>query len=531
MRKRICFLLMLVIAATSLSGCSLTGCNKDNLRNDMGVICVGNYNGGLGYEWLQEVGRNFTQKTGIRVVIDNGKQTYNGEALMTSIKNNRQDIYFTTEVSYDDALTKNIFADITDVVKEKFETVDGVEMSIEDKMDPYLRTYFERNGSYHAIPFFSAIYGIVYDRDLFEGKKLLNLKGYTSQDGADNKPGTSDDGLPATWNDFKLLMRTMKATGVTPFTWSSMKYYRAAFMRSIWASYEGANDYMLNYSFSGEHSRLGEITPQNGYLLQTSGGKQAAIMAAFDIMENEEYYSDKAFLSSQTHVQAHEDFLYSTLEDSLPNGDTVKPIAMMIEGGWWENESRDIFDTMVGRGEQYAYGERNFGFMPFPRFEGIDGLENQTNTKTTLYSDGNSSVFINAASNKIDIAKEFLKFSTSNESLGILTRQTGVMRPYTYNMSNENFAKMTPYGKNVWEIYSDPNTELTTSYAAARIRQINSSFFNKYDFYSLIGSMPYDDPMLAINTNRGEFDYLTYYNNSVATYTKEKWEKELSSIW
>ena len=86
--------------------------------------------------------------------------------------------------------------------------------------------------------------------------------------------GTYDDGLPATWNDFVFLMEEMIRRGITPFTWANMSYYRTAMLKALWANYEGYDDYLLNYSFNGTHSSLGEIREDNGYILQNQGGKR-----------------------------------------------------------------------------------------------------------------------------------------------------------------------------------------------------------------------------------------------------------------
>lgn len=82
----------------------------------------------------------------------------------------------------------------------------------------------------------------------------------------DNKPGTYDDGLPETWEQFKRLLTRMVTRSITPFTWGGMyNTYAERFLNYIWASYEGVDDYMLNYTFNGEDSDVGEIDKSNGY--------------------------------------------------------------------------------------------------------------------------------------------------------------------------------------------------------------------------------------------------------------------------
>ena len=441
---------------------SFTSCNEDDgekIDPTKTQLYIGNYNGGLGYTWLQKAGDLFEEKyanvsfqsgkTGVQIMIDNNKDNYTGTQLMSSIKTARQDVYFTQDVNYYDAVANNLFADISDIVTEKFDSVDlgeGVKTySVEDKLSSELKNYFKVDGKYYGLPFASPIYGIVYDVDLFNQKRLYFLangevtgskdKGDVLSAGSDGIQGTYDDGLPATWEQFKVLMRKMIERGLTPFTWSGLyTYQRQAFLQSVWVSYEGYNDFMLNNSFSGTTDAGVEINNTNGYLLASQEGKLAALTAAYDIVSDTKDYSDNAFKTSQTHTGAQEEYLFSTVTD--------KPIAMLLEGGYWENEAKGTFGDMVTMyGSEYAYGTRRFGYMPIPKFIGTQGVTDQTNTKTALNSRLNATCFINASTSKMKLAKFFLQYTCSNEALSIFNVETGTTRNFNYVISAENYAK------------------------------------------------------------------------------------------
>ena len=535
MRKRLmAAVLSFACMATALS--SLVGCKNsgeiggEKIDPNREQLYVGNFNGGLGSEWMAELDKAFEEAyPQYQVIVDNKKLEYNGAQLAATMKTNRQDIYFTTEVNYFDFIAEGLFEDITSVVTEKFDTVDGETYSIEDKMEPTIRKYFNKDGRYYAIPFFTAVYGIVYDKDLFEENYLYGLSDYSDQFGPDGIEGTYDDGLPATWNDFLILMEEMIRRGITPFTWANMSYYRTAMLKALWANYEGYDDYLLNYSFDGEHSTLGTITPQNGYKLQQQGGKKAAVKAAYDIMNMEiagkKAYSSRVTGASQSNIAAQDEFI-SSCATANPQKDKY-PIAMMFEGGWWENEARPAFDDLVLEyGEEYGYKNRKFGYMPFPRFEGTDGVPNQTNRKPVLYSDIEASVFISANSPRKEIAKKFLQFSTTNAMLSMCTGYTGVVRPYKYKMLDKDLARMTEYGRDMYNLYSDENTSLVTAYNLSSIRRDHKGYFEDWDFGTNIGNIHYGDPIYAfsIEKNCSLSEYLRF---GTEKYTRESWEKML----
>lgn len=528
MNKKIVSLMLCALLACGtvsvFTGCSDPDDGGEKIDPNRTQLYVGNFNGGMRDDWLREMDNAFEAAyPEYQVIIDNAKDQFTGQQLDNNIKTNRQDMYFTTDADYFQFTAKGHYADITDVVTGKFENIDGTMTSIEDKMEPTLRKYFQKDdGKYYAIPFFTAISGFMYDRDLLIENRMLRQDGegnwiglerYSTQLGTDGIQGTEDDGLPATFEDFKIFLQQLRSRGIIPFTWcNTFPYYRITPLKAIVANYEGYDNYLLNYSFNGTHSVLGEITPKNGYKLQDIGGKAAALTFAKEVMSNEDNYSKQAFYATQSHIAAQEEFVQSAVSRS------GKPIAMLFEGSWWENEARPVFSAMEKEyGEKYAYGKRNFGFLPIPRFEG------QPNSERTLYSDLQSSVFISAYSKKIDIAKKFLRFTTTNEALAVCTRWTGVVRPYKYTIGEEDLQKMTPFGRSMWNAYNDPKAKLVTSYNLSDVRMNeNSLYFTNWDFGANIGGNLTTDPITAFKLNS---------NVSVADYLKQCKELYNESTW
>lgn len=511
--------------AFSFVGCSKGGAEVDETKTQ---LYIGNFDGGVGSAWFDEVKRLFEikfadavfedGKRGVQVWIDRHKDNFAGEVLFSRIESARQDVIFTNEINYPDFATKHRSADITDIVTEKSEKItddlgNEVLVSIEDKMNKSLADYYKwDDGKYYAIPFIDALYGIVYDAELFEDYGF-----YDDGPGPDGIRGTIDDGLPQTWEDFKKLILLMVNSGITPFTWSGLyQYYREAFMNSIHAGYEGFNDYLLNYTFSGTDDLLGEITPQTGWKLQQQNGRLAALKVAEFIFSSPNNYSSKAMGSSQSHIAAQEEFLISAT--------TSNRIAMLIEGGWWENEARDTFNEMGRKNSAYSYGNRKLGFMPFPKFIGGSDISDQKQTEglTLFSSHGRTVVCVKPNTTKMEAAKEFVKFTTSNEILAHLTVQTGVTRPYAYNLTQGQKDKMTPFGRMMWEIVSHEKTSVAYNMKFHSGMYENSSYFENWPWVAKIGNDTDADVFRTFYNNRN-MTAQTYLQGMQAACSESNW--------
>lgn len=544
--KRAGAMVMTVLLAIGGVGCSLF---KGGESDDPNTLYVGNYQGGLGKTWLEEIAENFeAENPGINIEIDEEKDRFGDSMLLQNIRHFRQDVYFLNQATYSNYVNEGVLADITDVVTEKRQEtriVNGVEteqsVSIEEKMDDYLADYYKWvDGKYYAIPFYNSAFGAVYDVDLFDQMGYYFRDGYTSLEdnpfvttldqtaaggkrtaGADGEYGTFDDGLPATYDELFALMDEMKLDGVTPFMWNGQYYnYRERFLASLWADYEGKENYNLNSSFDGEYtfpagvltneeaaqwnavagadgSQTVKITNANAYLLQKQTGKRVAVQFAYDMIRGG-YYRTDSFDTTSSHLMAQINYLYSRQERA--------PVAFILEGSWWESEARDqgTFATMAEKYntdepyEQWGYGERRFAFLPVPK----DESSSNQDRRTLLSASGGSVVCINGKTSKLDLAKKFLAFAHSDESLRIFTRVTGVPRAYDYELSQEDLAQMTYFSRNLWEIYSDDQTDIVYhTIFDNTMRSTEKSYFNVWAFGATnVGGIDYSEPLLAFRT-------------------------------
>ena len=503
--------LLLVATSMALTACGGGGGTTSGPNNDKKVdvdktqLYVGVYDGALGYQFALQYASEFeelykdvsfeTGKKGVQIFIDIDKAAMEGASLETTMPNVRQDVFFSADSQYNALVQKGVVGNITNVVTGLNYDANGewvgfgkgtttLQSRMEDHFKVHLNVGTEAEPQYYALPNFSSPAGIFYDVDLFKENGYFD-----GGNGPDGVAGTYDDGLPATWEDFKDLMDLMLLDNVIPYTVAGFSYwYTNKLTHAAWASYEGANDYMLNSTLSGTDNTLGPIDASNGYILQQQTGKLAALTAAYDMVSNPLYYSPSAFNNSQTHLVAQEEFVFSKATNSR--------IAMFIESAYWENEARPVFNEMGG---DDGWGKREFSLLTFPRFIGTEGVPDQDNTKNTINLSGSRSyVFTNAYSQKKALADEFVGYCHGTSALRTYTRLTGNPRAFDYELTDADLAEMTPQGRNIWEIYHDPNTEKTYDDAVHPFRLQTNTFLTSYDFGSLrkeISTVALTDPL------------------------------------
>lgn len=538
-------ILAVIIAGTVTLICT---CGKRNETYNGIVIdktktqlYVGNYDGGAGHEWLNIAIDGFEEeyksesfekgKTGVQVLPRNLKDEFMGTLLLENIADGKEDIVITGTISYADFVAADVLLDITDGVTA------GGENSAEKRMNESMRRTFdmgtESQSKYYGVPTLASLSGIVYDVDLFEDEKLYFGEGSTASrpvwTGAENKSagmdgekGTYDDGLPETWEQLKVLMTRMVTKNITPFTWSGMyDTYRQRFMNYIWASYEGADDFLLNYSFSGTDSDSGDIDYSNGYLLQKQNGKYAALKVAEYIVKNSTLYSENAMKTSQSHSQAQTEYLTSVEKE--------KRIAMLLEGTWWENEARGTFDGMIKYSPDYAYGVRRFGYMPFPRFIGSAGIPDTDQSKTTLLCDAGSGAVI--AKKNVDhpeLVKKFIAYLLRTDTQAMFTATTGLPMPYSYSLTEDQYASMTNYARTIWDLVTSEDAELVYPVYDTPIRIENTTFFSNWDWGANVTinkvNQTVNEPMMTF------YSYPTitaedYFSGLSRNFSSAKWQE------
>lgn len=556
----IIFIMMFVIVA-----CDIERIGEDEDADVAKTqLFVGNFDGGYGTEWLKKAIARFEDKykevsfeegkKGVQVMV-NTSRSYVGQILKDEIGGLKQDVFFTESVYYYDFVNQDLLLDITDVVEEplSYEFIDGVvntvteTKSIEDKMRDghknFLKTPEEK---YFGLPFYEANYGFIYDVDLFDNELLYfaaegtgNRNGFVTDLDAPRSAGpdgdietTYDNGLPATYEEFFRLADYMVRKNIVPITWAgNVQTYVSSLLTALWADFEGQEQMMLNYNFNGTATNIVdsfdgqgnpvtkslEITIENGY--ETYGrqlGRFHALNFLEQLLNNRTYYNGSlTFSPAQTHRDAQDSFLSGKY---LSNKETV---GILIDGTWWQHESGNVFKALEkAYGSDASEKNRKFAIMPIPKVDS-DHLG-----RFSIYEANFPMSFINAKVEKWKqpLAKAFLQFVHTDESLIEFTKITNTFKSFEYELDEDDLNDLTHWGRSLYHLHT--TAEYITPYAYNELYLKNiSTYANEVDIWATLvnGNTPYNIPTSAMFNNN--VTARQYFDGLSKHWTKNNWDR------
>lgn len=505
-------------------------------------LLVATFEGGLGTQWIRESADRFEEtfkdvsfeegKKGVQVRITKSTN-YGGESVLDTLKTEEADVWFTETVNYQDHINYENFADITDIVTEPLSEYGETE-SIADKIDPAYREFLnvgtDAEPKYYGIPFYDGFYGLTYDVDMFAEQNLYfkdgadELEFVTSASdvksaGVDGKLGTYDDGLPATYAQLKALLEKMIEKDITPFVYGggNAMGYTVRLMASFWAQAAGEKEYKLNSTFDGKSETLAvldgagnvkenadgsikteslKISTKNGYELQRQASKYYVLDLFEEIIEDSDNYSS----SNLQHIQAQQDFLKGKESSYTSYG-------ILIDGCWWENEADESFKALATNfGEGHARANRNLAFMPLP----VPSAK-EIGQGNTLLNQGTSLAFIRSTTEKMDCAKAFLQFTTTDKELSSFTASVSMTRSFDYELTEEDLAKTTSYGQSVYNLRKD--STVVYPYSDDPIFQKNQAFFSieRWSFQTKLDNSEYTNPWQFWLNYQGQYSAEEYF--------------------
>ena len=188
----------MLLAAAMLFGAAACSGNHGKVEDPTKTyLDVGVFDAGLGTTYFDEMKKDFEAyyanesfeegKMGVVVRPLKKNTEFNPQNLLNSMKNLDPVLYFLDQGDYEAFTEKGYFADVTDVMTEKYLDEDGnlasetkkeAAQSIEDTMLEGYADVFKKEDKYYAVPFMLSIPGIIYDADLFDEEAL-----YFKEDG------------------------------------------------------------------------------------------------------------------------------------------------------------------------------------------------------------------------------------------------------------------------------------------------------------------------------------------------------------
>ena len=471
------FLICIMIISGTACGIG----EREEVNEDAAVLNVINYDGGVGHAWLDAVIERFEAeyvdaeyvegKKGVDINVLNTK-TVTFEGLNTS----EYSVYFAQGVRFNELQAMGRLLNISDIVTEKAENGKSIESKMSEKLSDALKGY---DGEYYVLPHYQSFDGVTYNKTVFDENNFYfaaEKSDYVSAKegdpaygfvknadckktcGPDGEFDTEDDGLPSSVEEFKRLCEYMKAKSVTPFIYyggNNGEAYRNKLINALWVSLEGYDGATAQFSFDSGESKSRIVTGFNGGKpvseLKTIKSEnmadvyqQESKFYALDFFEyvfkNENNYHS----ASVNSVYSHTDIQKLFLKDG---------VGMLLEGTYWENEARSSGTFEIYKDLKNVETR----CMPLP-IQGTGSVAEGRGRKPVMIDTLNAYAFINANTQSkfgdgiVKLAKDFLKFCYTDESLAEFTEKSSVSKNLRYSLSDEQASALTNYGKSMWNL-------------------------------------------------------------------------------
>lgn len=423
MKKR--KLLLTLTALGMLGGAiGLSSCNGN--QDDPNALKIMVVKLGYGTNWLKALAEDFTAQTGTKVAItevvgDTGLNKISGE-LYANVCN--ADIYMTRlKTQYaewcNDQL-KSRFVDLTDIYNEPYEGENGATMY--SKMDPIFRDYNKQNGKYYAVQWSTGFMSFARNLDVW------------------NKYMPAGSVTPRTTEEFFETLETLKSRiddeNVAPAIFNAKQEYYSSVVGSWFYQYEG-NDNMQNF-YDGKDSS-GDYDPNGG--LYDYAGQEQSLKFLDRLLNPSNGYHHRDSDSSQT---------FTTMQINFVRG----AAAFCLNGTWMEHEIGESYynknidfiklpmiSSITDRLSFKSAGDKESKLRELVSYvdshinvgdnaactvsgvtsEDIEIVRDARNGGSLVKTDQDHQVVITPTSDKIDVAKKFVKYMYSDRGLEVYT--------------------------------------------------------------------------------------------------------------
>ncbi len=471
MKKAFCMALIILLICLALFpiGCGTTekepalpgdpsdSVDKEEQVKEKSVLKIGISDGHLGNSWVEKLAEIF-EELYKDTEFETGKK-----GVQVFLSHNRDypaDMYDLYLFSGTDLFSKNVAEDMTSLFMEKVYDENGEisangTKSLLDRIDPNIASAFnygtKQDPIYYLVPYEWGRKGFVYNHDLFQKKGWLTYSGI--------------GGVPETTKEFIDLLNKISGAGHIAYTLSfDNEKYMHEYQYGFLAQYEGEEKALLNLTYNGlatfapdtfdeatiaaEGIMVAEdgtqsviITEENAWLLAQQAGKNEYVKFLREIINKK--YLDPDINMTHTSSVAQKSFILSNFSDDDGN------IAMLFDAEWWERESKPYFDIN-------AYGEVDFRFMPIPQAEG------GVNEKQTVVISNVGPCYIKKGTNKKELASKWIQMMYSATGCKIILENTGMVLPVQFSLTDEEFAKLTPFARSVYTLKTSKDVDIFT---------------------------------------------------------------------
>ena len=553
--KKVATLAIAAATALPLCACGLGRGGGGTVGNGT-LLRIYNYNGGYGTDWLYNAEAAYeAAHPGVDIqIFPEKKDSLN----ITEIKNSVYSLYFLEGFNYAELMGEKALDDISAALTTPNPYDNG--KKIVDKLTDQQKEYYQIDGKYYALPHYAGNNGFIYNKKIFDKNNLyfkkdkpdeltMNYEDFfvssateARSEGPNGKTGVIDgvdyswdDGLPATYDEFILLLSYMAAGGlrdadIKPFTFTgqSSEQYVTYLYNALVADYEGPEQMLLNYEFDGEATDLGRIvdgqfekdaTPttiseeaMNGYELARQAGKYYALDFLNRIFSNTTFYDAQAAVSTATDTNMAAQLRFVRGQ-----------AAILTEGVWWEAESEAGYNFSTANTTKEAC---EFGWMPFPK------ADKTKLGKDTIIDNLYSMCFLKPGLNEQDkaLAIDFIQFFYSDAQLVQYTKDTGTMRALNYDLSASDLESLTYYGRSLYNYAKTSTTIFPYSKSSIFINHksvLEGRFYYTSDYTGANGQ-PYSTPTKMILNDflsGGRAANVAGYFTGMYTNHQTKWQK------
>ncbi|GBG11289.1 ABC carbohydrate transporter substrate-binding [Paenibacillus agaridevorans] len=273
--------------------------------------------------------------------------------------------------------------------------------------------------------------------------------------------------VPETMAELEQLLPSIKEKGIAPFAWGGkvMAYWDFPTV-GWWAQYEGAEGVeaykeMASPDVYGQEGRLKALEQFYELLADPSNSISGA--------------------EGMDHIQSQMAFVQGKA-------------AIIPNGAWLENEMR----TSLPEGFR----------MKMMQLPAIDGAKDAKVNNTQ----GGDFAIIPAKAKNVELAKEFLKFTASDDMLKLFTEKTGSVRPFVYDAAS--VSGLSEFSQSVIDIWQNSRNVYLFSQ--------NPIYYSKYYDWPLAGA-PYMMIYMEDETPESAFQ-------GNLQFAKENWEKTKADL-